>query len=448
MLFLLALTIGTAVAEGVQSGGTVSATARVGISGCTDDPAACRWLSFQDAAVFSPWVIAKPDSRVQAKAQVDFRLHGPTSASSAEDAQTTDLLQPWSLRVKDAWLAAQTDHLDLSMGAQRVAWGVANGISVVDNVYPLDLENPTKFDRRLSTLSAVTTAHSGNLSLAMIAVPFFVPAALPQIDVSLLEGASDVFSEDGLTIGSVQTNAQVPVDTLSQTAVAAQLRWTPPAVDLALSWYHGTDSLPQVDGNVLLIGYQSDSEKVDVGVPLTYPRVDIGGLTARGALPGDLTGWVEAAVVLPERTEAEPSRAQLQSLVQLGTIDEIPDPAPRIITQDGDPYARWIVGLERGFGPARITVQWLHGFLTERRARDLRDYGLISLQLGLSDTVRLTQDGASDLDGWLSDTTMSWLHADALELSAGATIVGGPEHSAFGGLKMASGARIQAKMVY
>jgi hypothetical protein len=448
MSILLALLIGTAQAGAVEAGGTISAVARVGGVGCADGLGACGWVDFRDAAVFSPWVEAKPDTRIQAKARIDLRLHGPTGAARVEEAQDPAQVQPWSLRIRDAWLATRGDHLDLSLGAQRIAWGVANGISVVDTVNPLDLEDPTRFDRRLSTLSAQVTAHSKTLAVTAVAVPFFVPAALPQADVKLMAQETELFTSEGIEVGGLETRGTAPGSTLGNTAGAVQVRWSPPAVDLALSWYHGRDSLPQVAGEVLLVGFQTNSSKVDVGIPLTYPRIDVGGLTARGKLPGEITGWAEVAIVLPERTVAEPSMAQLQSLVQLGTIDEVPSPLPQTVTQDGEPYARWILGLDRELGPVRVTGQWLHGFFTERQASELRDYGLLALRWGLNERVRVDVSGASDLDGWLSDASLTWLHADALELSTGATWIGGPNESAFGGLKAAMGARVRAEMAF
>jgi hypothetical protein len=405
-------------------------------------------MNFNDAAVFSPWVEANPDPQIQAKARVDFRLHGPTAAARLDEVTDPDLRQPSSIRIRDAWLATRGDHLDTRLGAQRVAWGVANGISVVDTVNPYDLEDPTRFDRRLSTLSALMTVHGGELSATAVVVPFFVPAALPTTSVVMMAGAGDVFAGDGIDLGTLETRATPPEDSIASTAGALQLRWSPAAVDLALSWYHGRDSLPQVDGEVLLVGYQTKADKVDVGIPLTYPRIDVAGLTARGALPGSITGWAEAALVLPQRTVAQPSEAQLQSLVQLGTLEEMPSPLPRTVTQDGEPYARWILGVDREIGPVRLTTQWLHGFFTERTASELRDYGLLSARWGLSPTLRLDASAASDLDGWLTDGAVFWLYADALELSLGATHIGGKTDSAFGGLSAASGARLRAEMVF
>jgi hypothetical protein len=440
------LAIAAASAAGVQGGATVSSAARIGTAGCLESPSGCEWMDQRDAAVFSPWVRARPDDRLHAEARLNFRLHGPSTAARMESLQTPH--QDWSMRIQDAWIATEGEHLDTRFGAQRVAWGVANGISVVDTINPLDLEDPTRFDQRLSTVSMLMTAHGGSLSATGVVVPFFVPAALPTSEVQLMAGAQDVFESGELDVDTLQTRADPPKNALGDTSVAAQVRWTPTLVDLALSWYHGRDSLPQVSGEVLLIGYQTQTGRVDVGIPLVYPNLDVAGLTARGELPGELTGWAEAAWVMPQRTVAAPSAAQLNSLVQLGTLDEVPDPLPQTVTQDGQPFARWIIGAERELGPVRLSTQWLHGFFTERSSADIRDYGLLSARWSISPTLRVDASGASDLDGWLSDAAVVWLAADALELTLGATYIGGPSTSALGGLSSSSGLRLKGQLIF
>jgi hypothetical protein len=452
LALMLAMSSAVAQAE-VKGGGKVTATARVGTTGCIDQagtkrPSACTWMDFNDAAVLAPWIEARPNQRVHVRAAIDLRFHGATEAATLEAIEQPNELQPWSVRVRDLWLSTQGEHLSFKIGSQRIAWGVANGVSVVDNINPLDLEDPTRFDKRLSVLSAKSIVHTGSFSATAVAAPFFVPAALPATKVDLMAGASDVFSSDGVQINSLETRADAPTNTLSDTALAGHLRWTPPALDLALSWYHGRDSLPQVAGDVLLIGYQTKTDEVDVGVPLVYPMLDVAGLTARGELPGEMTGWAEAALVMPQATTAAPSKNQLEALVRLGTLDELPSPYPTTVTQDGKPFPKWVLGLDREFGPVRLTAQWLHGFFTERSARDVRDYGLLAIRWGITPTLRLDGSGSFDGAGYFSDAALVWLHADTLELSLGGSQIDGPDGSSFGGLRSASNVRLSASMAF
>ena len=435
-------------ASGVEAGAEVTATARVGTHGCMNDPGSCEWIDFRDAAVVSPWVSASPNDSVQARAHIDLRLHGPGDGHGLESQVNT---QPWSLRVRDAWVAARGQHTELKIGAQRIAWGVANGVSVVDTINPLNLENPTQFDQRLSLFSGVATAHTETLSLSGIVAPFFVPAALPSADVDLMSTADDLLSSSvpgagDITLGELASRPTAPSDSIKNTTVGVQLRWTPAAGDFALSWHHGRDSLPQVNGDILLVGYQTNTNAIDVGVPLTYPKIDVLGFTARAPLFAELTGWLETAVTFPEATSAAPSLAQLDGLTKLGTIEAVPDPIPITTTQDGAPILKWIIGVERPFGPLRVTGQWMHGFFTERSQADVRDYALLGLRWTITDVVRLDANGASNFDGHLVNLGCTFLHADTVELSFGTTHIDGTESSAFGGLGVASNLYSRATM--
>ena len=363
MLWVLPwLGLGAQAGPAIDGGAKVSATARVSTYGCTSAPTSCEWLSFNDAAVVSPWVSARPNAQVSARAALDLRLHGAASGHGL-DASTQQL--PWSLRLRDAWVSARSPHTELRLGVQRIAWGEAQGISVVDTINPLNLEDPTRLDQRLSILAASFTAHTETLSFTAVAVPFFVPAALPTVQVDLMADAEDLFDErftggETMELGSLEARPDVPNNGLSDAALAARLRWTPRFADFGLSWHAGRDSLPQVAGDVGLLGYQTKSNRVDVGVPLAYPRQHTYGFTTRTALPADITAWIEAALTMPQRTVARPQASQLEALETLGAIDDVPRPIPETETQDGEPITRWVIGLDRPFGPVRLVGQWLH----------------------------------------------------------------------------------------
>lgn len=446
-LVLLLLPLAGA-ADDVEGGANISATARVGTSNCTATLDGCGWLSFNDAAVFSPWVSARPNASVSARASMDIRLHGPSADHGLSSGSNQS---PWSVRIDDAWVSARGSNTELKLGVQRLAWGVASGISVVDNVNPLNLEDPTVFDQRLSVLMGVAKAHTETLALTAALVPFFVPAAMPAVNVDLMANTDDVFDarltgSREMTLGSLETRTTVPNDSLKNTAVAAQLRWTPAIGDFALSWYSGRDSLPQVSGDLNLLGYQTRSNAVDVGIPLVYARQHVLGFTSRAALPGDFTGWTEAALTLSDATGTQPQSAQLAALRDLGLIDAVPSPIPRTETQDGEPYVKWIVGADRAVGPVRIVGQWLHGFFTERSAADIRDYGLLGVSYSISPTVRIDTSAASDFDGYLAEAGLTFLHADTAEIKLAATHIDGADESSFGGLKSASNLRTTVSM--
>lgn len=443
MLWLALLAV--AAAEDVEAGAAVETNLRLRSDG--------SWLDFRDGAVFSVWATTTPSSRVKGRADVDLRLHNLSAVAELGDASEPALSQPWSLRFRDAWVRARFGDVTLRAGAQRVAWGVGTGISLLDNVNPWDLEDPTRFDRRLSVPALHLTGARGNLSAEAVWTPFFVPGALPADGVSLTAGASDVFSGDDFGAGDVeinelQTRLTLPSGDITNSGVGGRLRWSGAAADVALSYYQGRDTLPQVSGEVLLTGFQTDTDRVDVGIPIVYPRVGVGGLEVKGELFADISGWGELAVVLPARTTAAPSEVQLEALVRLGTLEAVPDPIPETVTQDGEPYLKWLVGLDRSFGPVYVNAQWLHGFPTERQAADLNDYGLLAVRYTIRPMLRLDLNGASDLAGYLAGSQLSWLYGDAVVLSAGYVQIGGAEGSALYGFRGVSHAVVSGQLTF
>ncbi len=452
-MLLAAAALLVAPAAAAEAGATLSAVVRVGTTGCPAGPTTCPLRDFQDTAVLAPWIEAGDDARFAARGAVDLRLHGPTALASLDDADDPERLQAYSLRFRDVWVAAYGDHLDARLGVARVTWGVGQGVSVVDGLHAWDLSNPTRLDQRLSEPVLDLTAHRGAVSLQAVAAPFFVPAALPVEDVDLLAGAEDVFGAGSsgrgdLDIRSLETRVTLPDPSVSAGTVGARLRWTPEAFDLALSWIHGPDPLPQVDGEVVLTGFQTDADRVDVGIPLRFQMRDQGGVELRGTLPGDVTAWAEGALVRPSPAAATVSARQLEALERLGTLDEVPDPLPRTVTQDGQPYARGLAGLGRAFGPVRLSAQWLYGFPTERKRSELRHYALASARWTPAPAVRVEAAAAADVrgPGVLADLEVGVLHADTVELLVGASHAAGAAGTPLAGFAGVSHARIGARM--
>lgn len=441
-------------AAAAEAGATLSTMLRLGTTGCGEAvPSGCPLRDFQDAAVIGPWVEDGDPGRWGARGAVDVRLHGPTALAALDDAAAPEALQPYSFRFRDAWLAAYGEHLDTRIGVDRVAWGVGQGISVVDTLHAWDLSDPTRLDQRLSEPLVDLTAHGGDWALQAVVAPFFVPAALPVADVDLLAGADDVFGRtasgrDDLDIRSLESRVTRPASGWSGGSVGARLRWTPPAADVALSWVHGPDPLPQVAGEVVLTGFQTEADRVDVGVPMRFPARDQLGLELRGTLGDDWTAWGEAAMVFPAATAATVSARQLEALERLGTIDAVPDPLPRTVTQDGVPYARGLAGVGRSVGPVRLSVQYLYGFPTERQWSELRHYALGSARWTPGPAVRVEAAAAVDVagPGVLADAEIGWLHADTIEFLVGGSHAAGAPGSPLRGFADVSHARIGARV--
>jgi hypothetical protein len=449
---LLLVGLAGAVEPGqVQVGGHAAANARLGLGCELATFGDCGWLDFHDAAVAGGWVDARFGSGGQARLALDLRAHGPSAASSLEESGRVSVVQNTSLKLQDAYVSARSGWFEASLGAQRVQWGSADGFNPVDIVNPYDLEDPTRFDRRLATPMLRMTATRGLAQLELAVVPWFQPALLPTDVVDVLgdsQSRLELIEADGVEIGSLESRVELPQDRIADVGVGARFFWGTRAGDLALSAFHGRDSLPQVGGELRITGYQTNAGRVDMGVPILYPRIDMLGAEWRRDVFWDLVAWGEVAVIKPEQVEVQFSQAQLESLERLGTIDEVPDPVPVEQTQDGQVFARWVLGVDRSIGQVYVNLQWLHGFPTERKREDLRDYGMLALRWSVRPAVALDLRAVSDGRGVLAGGDLTFLHADTIEWRLGGLYVAGPEGSALGAFRGVSHLGTGAKVVF
>ena len=433
-------------AQELEAGGHVETNLRWSLA-CDVVPYAgdCTWLDLHDAAVGGGFVHLRHQDRAAARFAADLRLHGPSAFEALEDAGDPALSQAVSLKVHDAWVALYDvglDGLDLIAGARKLNWGVASGFHPVDVVNPYDLEDPSTFAERLAIPLLAAEYHRGAVAAEFVVAPWFVPAWLPADGVDLMADGTEVVDaidvgQGDIVIRDLESRVLREEDRLAEVAVGGRVSWASPIGDLALSAYRGRDSLPQIAGEVVITGFSTDNTQVDLGIPIAYPRfIQVGGEWL-GELPWLMTGWVEAAVVFPEATEATFSRSQLESLERLGTLDEVPEPLPALVTQDGSPYGRWVVGLDRGFGPVYVNLQWLHGFPTERQRADIRDYGVLALRWSARPALALSGQVLSDGRGALGGLRVDGLYADVVEVWANVNYGFAPEGSsleAFQGL--------------
>ncbi len=442
VLAIAALAASAAGAVEVDEAGHVGSHLRLGLQDCGDGWWDCPLLDYGDTAVLGGWARASLNPRAHARLGLDLRLHHRVAATTMDESTDPAAVLGSSWRIQEAVLdlrALGIEALDLELGIQRVPWGTADGMHVVDRVNPWDLENPLALDARLPVPVARALLHRGAVQLEGVWLPMAWPAVLPRQGVELLPGAEEMVGDgsdfgqtfDGVSINELEARIEPPARSLDNMGGGARFSWAAPRFDLAASYFHGRDSLPQADGEMIITGFQTSDSRVDVAVPLRYPVVDVVGLEARGELFADIGGWLEAALVFPERTVARASRTQLESLERLGTIDELPDPIPAVVTQDGEPYPTWILGLDRAFGRIYLNLQRLHGFPTERQRADLGDYASLAARITVSDTTLLSLRALGDVrgSGVLGVVDLELLHADAASFVLGAAWVSAQEGS-------------------
>jgi len=444
---LLSLVSVPSLARGAETrfGGEVGTALRGRLQGC-EDPGDCRLLNFRDTSRIGLSVEGRPSERTLARARVELRGTWFTTAETLDDAGDPQRIRPVSLRIEEAYADLYDvliAGLDLRLGVQRVAWGTADVVSPLDRVNSYDLEDPTRFDRRLGMLALSARLLRGPLQVQAVVVPLFAPALLSveELDLAaMLEPATLVdlgaLSDDGVSpdVRRVGAGIDSPDATLRNMQVGVRVGWESALGDLSVAWWNGRESLPQAHGALRLMGFSSDTGRVDLTVPLRYPRVQVLGADWRRELFWRLTGWVEVAAVLPQECRVRADRAQLEALERLEIIDDVPSPVPEVVTQSDDPYVQAVGGVDATLpGGVYLNLQLLHGLNTERQRADQHDYVLVGARIPMIDAVlALELRAAGELApgsrlGWLLGGHLAWTHDDSAQVRVGATWLDGAD---------------------
>ncbi len=312
------------------------------------------------------------------------------------------------------------DGVDLSAGLLRPRWGTADLFSPNDTLSPVDLEDPTRLDRRLPLPAALLAWHpSPSLTMELFVAPYFVPAALP-LDEGVPLGETPPLTGyvgEGTTIGRVEVRLAAPDQTLAeQASVAARALWDGPWGTFGLMGRWARDSLPVPDGEVWFTGYQTE-DRVDVALEARYPRVWSLGGTWRGTLPLDLGAWVDAALVSPGAARVVASRSQLEALVSLGRLQQVPEPIPSVPTMAGDRFLAATVGVERTWWGWYTNLQAVRGLpVLERDSRAIHQYVAARVRRAwLDGRLEITLDGlwsVSEPGSAALRATGTWLEQD------------------------------------
>lgn len=388
--------------------------------------------------------------RVASRFKLEVRNRSSPTHKSADDLGDADRVQPIDIRLRQAWVEAydalwQDSGIDVRIGAQRIVWGVGDGWSPTDRINPFDLEDPTRFDRRLAVPAALATWHLGeSVTLSGVWLPVFTPAVLPTDHFRLTDvaDADDIIDlephigGDAPDIGDITTVIDRPPRTLVDGGSGAiRLAWQAPEPfgDLAIGWLHGRDPVPQISGEVVPISLRAandpDAPRVaDLTVHLRHPRFDMLAFEYRGPFPAPYLAdhvsiWADVAQIFPSRTHAFISKSRLDDLERVGAIDSAPDEDVTGQVQDGEPYTQALAGLDTELGDLYLNLQWFHGFLIERPPQELHDYAVLALRYpAVGGVVRFHMRSALELGdaqddelGWFTSARLSHRFADHLE---------------------------------
>jgi hypothetical protein len=383
--------------------------------------------------------------RIQPSERLRFYVEGAVQARGLPEAPGTsdplgDLaslpeLAPLSFELVEAYADVYgllLPQLDLRLGRQRIVWGAAEKVSVIDNVNPLDLSDPWDLGRRLASDALRLKAYLSVLTVEAVYLPYFRPALLPEDSSALVNepaGASSVSY-------TVRTPGDDP---RGNTTLGLRLGTSIGGWDLAASYLYGRQSLPVA---TQVVGSLSGSDLM-VEVDLSYPRQHVAGLEAAGELFG-IGLWAEAALFWPDYTTVTDMTAVL------GGLEE----------ERAEWYAKWTAGLDYTFAKGLYAnLQYVHGFYQENSRDSLNDYLLLGLEwkllhdmlkigpLGVALEVDDLRDPAGTW-GLVLNPELNFYPMDAVQLTAGLRWFAGEPGTTFGGQKDAAELYFKAAFSY
>lgn len=236
-------------------------------------------------------------------------------------------------------------HLDLTFGKQRIQWGTADKMNVVDNLNPVDFANFFTFDpdyfaeRRPQTALNLEYYLGDNGKIQLVWLLQNPLSPFPFGYGTMLAKTS------GLENVSVQKYWERGLD---QTAFGLRVSRTIGKIDFSLSYYNGNSSLPvlrELSAAFILSG------------TFYYPHQQVVGLDCAGEFKG-IGFWAEAALLLPENINGrvQSPLAVDGRMITVENSFRLLEPA----------YWKYVLGLDYNFGGGfYANLQFLHGFFDE-----------------------------------------------------------------------------------
>jgi len=433
------------------------------MTGC-NEPSECRFINFRNTNVVRLAIDAAPSVGTELVTDISLRNLNFTTIETLDDTGDISKVQPVDIRVNEARASLfdlfGVKGLELHAGALRLAWGTADKISVLDRLNPYNLEDGSGFDKRLASPALQLGWQLGSIRIEVVALPMFMPAILPvdEIDFTAMGDPQEVLDlednaggEEPPDIQRVETIITKPAYSAENIQAAARIKWNSDVGDFSLLFYRGFETLPQASGEVRLTGFQT-ANRVNVGAPLKYPKVMMAGADFRGPLFDRVSGWAEVAVIFPESHRLTAAENQLQQLVNLGHLKEIPDPLPTQSTQSDDPYIQAVAGIDVTLpGDLYVNLQYLRGMPTERQAADQHNYAVIALRLPLMEgRLELGANGVIEMVpevvGYQAGGYLSWLHGDAAKIVLSTVFMGGETGATLGRFEKMSHTRLSLSL--
>jgi hypothetical protein len=314
--------------------------------------------------------------------------------------------------------------MDLRAGRQRIVWGTAEQVSVIDSLNPSDLEDFWDFGRRLPSEALKISWYTRLFTLEGVYLPLFRPAVLPEQMFQRMQSAVPDLSP--LVVTDLVMDYTLPgTDPWKNASAGARLSVSLLGWDLALSYIFGRQDFPAPAE--ITATWVIPPTDVRIEIDNHYPRRHVAGLDLVGELFG-LGLWAEGALFFPDCTVVT------NTTTVGGGISE----------EDAEHYFKACAGLDYTFcfGPY-INVQYAHGLAFENSRDQLQDYLLAAvewevlnglLKLGPLAVALEVDDPAELADSWgiVVNPEVSIKPFDSAEISAGLRWIQGREGTTFG----------------
>ncbi len=274
--------------------------------------------------------------------------------------------EPFELSLFEAYIKVNhflLKNLDLTVGKQRIQWGTADKLNVIDNLNPVDLANFLTFDpdyyleRRPQTAFNLEYYPFKDIKLQLVWLVNRQYSPLPS-------GFSEMLVMNLPPMPSISLTVYKEKPNLKRTNLGARFSTVLKNVDLGVSYYSGNYSLPYVDQ--VAFSYPGTGS---TSVNFTYPRKKVIGLDLSSEFKS-IGWWTEMALVLPEKLTAVYDGFIYSSGVYLPVYFRFPLMEKK--------YWQWVAGLDYTFSlfdGLYLNVQYLRGFFDEAKfSQEARNY--------------------------------------------------------------------------
>jgi hypothetical protein len=306
------------------------------------------------------------NARVSDNVSAQLRLDGfssPDALFSDKNFPEAGILaspgesEPFELSLYEAYVKVNhflLRNLDLAIGKQRIQWGTADKLNVVDNLNPVDFANFLTFDpdyyleRRPQTALNFEFYPFKDSKLQLVWLVSRQHSPLPA-------GFSEMLKANLSALPEPEINIATEKLALKNTNFGVRFSTVLLNVDLGLSYYLGNYNLPYIRG----VEMSDPLEPGPSQVYFKYAKKQVFGLDLSGELES-IGWWAELARMQPESVSA-----WLDGYV---LVDGQLIPVALDFQLMEKFYWQWVVGADYTFSVADglyFNLQYLHGLFDE-----------------------------------------------------------------------------------